>query len=77
MIRMRMQVVVVDDAGGQQGVHEVAGIDRDRLCPAGLGLSLAEAKQITGGVQQILAGFRSRSGRRIIVPVPIVASHAR
>jgi hypothetical protein len=28
------------------------------LCPAGLGLSLAEAKQITGGIQQILAGVQ-------------------
>jgi hypothetical protein len=58
MIRMTIQVVFVDDAGEQQGVHEVVGIDRDQLCPAGLGLSLAEAKQITGGIQQILAGVQ-------------------
>ena len=58
MIRMTIQVVLVDDAGEQQGVHEVVGIDRDQLCPAGLGLSLAEAKQITGGIQQILAGVQ-------------------
>ena len=36
-------------------VRDIAGIDRDRLCPAGLGLPQAEAKQITGGIQQILA----------------------
>jgi hypothetical protein len=58
MIRMTIQVVFVDDAGEQQGVHEVVGINRDQLCPAGLGLSLAEAKQITGGIQQILAGVQ-------------------
>ena len=60
MIRMAIQVVFLDDAGEQQDVHEIAGIDRDRLCPAGLGLSLAEAKQITSGIQQILANDRSR-----------------
>lgn len=58
MIRMAIQVVFLDDAGEQQAVHEVVGIDRDRLCPAGLGLSLAEAKQITGGIQQVLAGVQ-------------------
>ena len=56
MIRMAIQVVFVDDAGEQQAVHEVVGIDRDLLCPAGLGLSLDEARQITGGIQQVLAG---------------------
>ena len=55
MIRMAIQVVFLDDAGEQKGVHEVVEIDRDRLCPAALGLSLAEAKQITGGIQQVLA----------------------
>jgi hypothetical protein len=58
MIRMAIQVVFLDDAGEQQDVHEIAGIDRDRLCPAGLGLSLAEAKQITSGIQQILANVQ-------------------
>jgi hypothetical protein len=37
-------------------VHEVIRIDRDRLGPETLGLSLAEAKAITGGIQQVLAG---------------------
>lgn len=58
MIRMAIQVVFLDDAGEQQGVHEVVEIDRDRLCPAALGLSLAEAKQITGGIQQVLASVQ-------------------
>jgi hypothetical protein len=54
MIRMAIQVVFLDDAGKQQGVHEVVEIDRDQLCPAALGLSLADAEQITGGIQQVL-----------------------
>ena len=58
MIRMAIQVVFIDDAAGRRDVHKIAGIDRDRLCPAGLGLSLAEAKEITGGIQQILAGVQ-------------------
>jgi hypothetical protein len=58
MIRMAIQVVFIDDAGGRRDVHEIVGIDRDRLCPAGLGLSLAEAKEITGGIQQVLAGVQ-------------------
>lgn len=58
MIRMAIQVVFIDDAGGWRDVHEIVGIDRDRLCPAGLGLSLAEAKEITGGIQQVLAGVQ-------------------
>jgi hypothetical protein len=31
-------------------VHEIVGIGRGLLCPAGLGLSLAEAKAIIGGI---------------------------
>jgi hypothetical protein len=54
MIRMAIQVVFIDDATGRRDVHEIIGIDRDRLCPAGLGLSLAEAKEITAGIQQVL-----------------------
>ena len=58
MIRMAIQVVFIDDAGDRRDMHEIVGIDRDRLCPAGLGLSLAEAKEITGGIQQVLAGVQ-------------------
>ncbi len=56
MIRMAIQVVLVDEAGGGRDVHEIARIERGRLCPEALGLSLAEAKEITGGIQQVLAG---------------------
>jgi hypothetical protein len=58
MIRMAIQVVFLDDAGKQQGVHEVVEIDRDQLYPAALGLSLANAKQITGGIQQVLGSVQ-------------------
>ena len=56
MIRMAVQVVLVDEAGDRRDVHEIVQIDRGRLCPEALGLSLEEAKAITGGIQQVLAG---------------------
>ena len=56
MIRMAIQVVLVDEAGDRRDVHEIVRIDRGRLCPEALGLSLEEAKAITGGIQQVLAG---------------------
>lgn len=58
MIRMAIQVVFIDDAGERGDAHEIVGIDWDRLCPAGLGLSLAEAKAITGGIQWLLTGVQ-------------------
>jgi hypothetical protein len=51
---MAIQVVFIDDTTERRDVHEIIGIDRDRLCPAGLGLSLAEAKEITAGIQRVL-----------------------
>jgi hypothetical protein len=44
MIRMAIQVVFIDEANDRRDVHEIVGIDRGQLCPAVLGLSLAEAK---------------------------------
>jgi hypothetical protein len=58
MIRMAIQVVFINEADGRGDVHEIIGIDRDQLCPAALGLSLAEAKEITGGIQQALVGVQ-------------------
>jgi hypothetical protein len=37
MIRMAIQVVFIDDANDRRDVHEIVGIDRGLLCPAGLG----------------------------------------
>ena len=63
MIRMAIQVVLVDEAGGPD-VYEIVRIDRDELGPETLGLSLAEAKQITGGIQQVLAGMQVAEWQR-------------
>ena len=56
MIRMSIQVVLTDEAEGRPEVQEVVRIDRDQLGPETLGLCLAEAKQITSGIQQVLGG---------------------
>ena len=56
MIRMAIQVVLVDEVGERSDVHEIVRVDRNQLAPETLGLSLAEAKAITGGIQQVLAG---------------------
>lgn len=58
MIRMAIQVVSIDDATDRRDVHEIIGIDRDRLCPERLGLSLAEAKEITAGIQRVLTDLQ-------------------
>ena len=56
MIRLAIQVVLVDEASGGRDVHEIVRIDRGQLCPEAPGLSLEEAKAITGGTQQVPAG---------------------
>ena len=50
MIRMAIQVVLIDEARHREDVHEIVRIDRGELCPEGLGLSLAERKAISGGI---------------------------
>jgi hypothetical protein len=55
MIRMAIQVVLIDEAEDRQDVHEIIRINRGELSPEGLGLSLAEGKAISGGIQQVLA----------------------
>jgi DNA-directed RNA polymerase subunit RPC12/RpoP len=56
MIRMAIQVVLIDEAEDRRDVHEIARIDRAGLCAEALGLSLAEGKESSGGIQRILAG---------------------
>ena len=56
MIRMAIQVVLIDEAADRRDVHEIIRTDRGALCPEGLGLSLAEGKEISSGIQQVLAG---------------------
>ena len=55
MIRMTVQVVFVNDANGKRDIHEIARIDRPELRPERLGLSVAEAKDVAAGIQQVLA----------------------
>jgi hypothetical protein len=56
MIRMAIQVVLIDEAQDRRDVNEIARIDRAGLCAEALGLSLAEGKEISGGIQRVLAG---------------------
>ncbi len=58
MIRVAIRVVFIDDANDRRDVHEIVGIDRGQRCPAVRGLSLAERRKITGGIQQALTGFQ-------------------
>ena len=77
MIRMAIQVVLVDEAGARRDVHEIVRIDRGRLCPEALGLSLEEAKAITGGIQQVLAGAQVAEWQADQRACPDVAAGAR
>ena len=53
-MRVRIQVVVEPESDTVPVVHEVATLERDGLQPEGLGLTLAEAKELLRGVQQTL-----------------------
>jgi len=52
-MRVRIQVVVESEAIPAV-VHEVATMERDSLQPEGLGLTLAEAKDLLRGVQETM-----------------------
>ncbi len=53
-MRVRIQVVVVAPSGAGPVVHEVATPERDDLQPEGLGLTLAEAKDLLREVQETM-----------------------
>ena len=55
MMHVAVRVVMIDDDGVERDVHEIARLARDRLSPETLGLSLSEAKAITGGIQQVVS----------------------
>jgi hypothetical protein len=55
MMKIRIQVVIETAADAPEIVEEVASVQRATLQPETLGLTLAEAKDILRGVQQILA----------------------
>ena len=52
-MRLQVQVTIDPEDGTPPQVTEVAAVDRADLSPATLGLTLAEAKQVLSGVQQI------------------------
>jgi hypothetical protein len=54
-MRVRIQVIVESEAGDPPVVREVATLERGPLQPEGLGLTLAEAKDLLRGVQQAMA----------------------
>jgi hypothetical protein len=53
-MRMRIQVVVESESDAVPVVHEVATLERDGVQPEGLGLTLAEAKDLLRGVQETM-----------------------
>jgi hypothetical protein len=53
-MRVRIQVVVESESDAVPVVHEVATLERDGLQPEGLGLALAEAKDLLRGVQETI-----------------------
>ncbi len=53
-MRMRIQVVVESEPGDAPIVHEIATLERGPLQPEGLGLTLAEAKDLLRGVQETM-----------------------
>jgi hypothetical protein len=54
-MRVRIQVVVESETGDTPVVQEVATLERGPLQPEGLGLTLAEAKDLLRGVQEAMA----------------------
>ena len=57
-MRVRIQVVVESDADEPPMVGEVATLERGPLQPDGLGLSLAEAKDLLRGVQETMVAHQ-------------------
>jgi hypothetical protein len=53
-MRVRIQVVIESEPDAVPLVHEVATLERDGLQPEGLGLALAEAKDLLRGVQETM-----------------------
>ncbi len=53
-MKILIQVVIESEAGVPEVVEEIACVERGTLQPATLGLTLAEAKDVLQGVQQVL-----------------------
>lgn len=70
-MKLRVQVVTECAAGAPNVVEEVACIEQGTLQPETLGRTLAEAKDVLHGVQQVLAPSRwpdtsTRPGARTV-----------
>lgn len=77
MIRMAIQVVLIDEAEDRRDVHEIARIDRAGLCAEALGLTSPKAKRSPVASSGFSPARRSPSGRRQTAPAPTVAAGAR
>jgi hypothetical protein len=76
MIRMAIQVVLVDEAAGGRDVHEIVQIDRGRLCPKPWGYLWPKPKRSLAASSRLLAGAQVaewQEGQR----APTVAVGAR
>ena len=53
-MKIKIQVTVESNEGQSEAVREVAGLERGALRPEELGLTLAEARAILAGIQQVM-----------------------
>src|SRR3954454_15646640 len=53
-MKLRIQIIVEADGQAAEVLQEIAAIERGPLRPADVGLTLAEAKDLLQGVQQVL-----------------------
>jgi hypothetical protein len=77
MIRMAIQVVFIDDATDRRDVHEIIGIDRDRLCRRTSDCRWPKQRNAPPAFNRFSPTFKSQSGKRISAPAPAVAIGAR
>ncbi len=57
-MRVRIQIIVESDPGDTPVVQEVATLERGPLSPEGLGLTLAEARDLLRGVQETMVAHQ-------------------
>ena len=63
-MRISLQVVVQDEGPAPATVTEIAQFERTAFDAGSLGLHLAEAKALLGGLQRTMEGPRQSGGRR-------------
>jgi hypothetical protein len=62
-MRVRIQVTIESESDAIPVVHEVATLERNSLQPEGLGLTLAEAKDLLRGVQETMVAAQVAARR--------------